>query len=71
MTSSTKYGSTPPEGVEAARFTFSPNTANATLRRHLREVHAEEYNTAVLQLQSSELRGASAIMPATNATGSL
>jgi hypothetical protein len=75
MTSSTKYGSTLPIGVTVANFIFSPNTANATLRRHLHEVHAEEYDNAVLQHRWSykllgEPRGASA-MPATSATGSL
>jgi hypothetical protein len=47
-TSSEKYG--PDEsGLGVLRYTFTPNTANTTLRRHLHEVHPEEYDEAVLQ----------------------
>jgi hypothetical protein len=49
-TSSEIYGtdkSTLPDGV--ANYIYGPNTGNTNLRRHLRQIHAEEYDGAVLQ----------------------
>ncbi|KAF8491980.1 hypothetical protein F5888DRAFT_1806971 [Russula emetica] len=39
--------STLPDGV--ANYIYGPNTGNTNLRRHLRQIHAEEYDGAVLQ----------------------
>src|SRR5713226_4160059 len=50
MISSEKYGSnksTLPRGI--ANFIYGPKTRNSNLRRHLLQVHAEEYNKAVVQ----------------------
>src|SRR5258707_8231542 len=50
MISSEKYGSdksTLPRGI--ANFIYRSKTRNSNLRRHLLQVHAEEYNKAVVQ----------------------
>jgi hypothetical protein len=48
-TSSAKYGSdTLPNGV--ANYFYRATTGNATLRRHLHQVHPEVYNTAQVSL---------------------
>jgi hypothetical protein len=48
-TSSTKYGSdTLPNGV--INYFYRATTANATLRRHLHQVHPEVYDTAQVSL---------------------
>jgi hypothetical protein len=49
MTSSVKYGmdkSTLPNGV--ANFFYGPKTENTNLRRHLHQVHSDEYDKVVL-----------------------
>ena len=49
MTCSEKYGSeksTLPDGV--ANYIYGPKTGNTNLRRHLYQIHAEEYDKAVL-----------------------
>src|SRR5258708_30783068 len=50
MISSEKYGSDKsmlPRGI--ANFIYGSKTGNSNLRRHLLQVHAEEYNKAVVQ----------------------
>ena len=50
MTSSKKYDSnksTLPNGV--ANYIYGPRTGNANLRKHLYQMHAKEYDRAVLQ----------------------
>src|SRR6267154_6551782 len=50
MTNSKIYGmdkSTLPNGV--ANYIYGPKTGNTNLQRHLYQMHAEEYNKAVLQ----------------------
>lgn len=50
MISSAKYGtdkSSIPRGI--ANFIYKPKTGNSNLRRHLLQVHAEEYDKAIIQ----------------------
>jgi hypothetical protein len=50
MTGSKKYGtnkSTLPDGM--ANYIYGPKTGNTNLRRHLYQIHTEEYDKAVLQ----------------------
>lgn len=49
MTSSVKYGTNESMLPGISNYVFRPNTASATLRRHLHQVHPTEYDEAVLK----------------------